>query len=124
MNLLSLLFGFELFIPIVAVGGFFAALITFIYMYFKTRHVQNMALIETGQDSEILKRQFKFSWGTGLKTGLLLIGIGLGFILGILLADVNGWDPPAGVFPMAMIGGGLGLVINHLLVVRNREDID
>lgn len=124
MNLLSLLFGFELLIPIVAVGGFFTALITFIYMYYKTKHAQNMALIETGQDSEILKSRFKFNWGTGLKTGLLLIGLGVGFILGILLADSNGWDAPAGVFPMAMIGGGIGLVVNHILVSRNKEDID
>jgi hypothetical protein len=124
MNLLSLLFGFELFIPIVAVGGFFAALITFIYMYYKTKHVQNMALIETGQDSEMLKSRFNLNWGTGLKTGLLLIGLGLGFILGILLADANGWDSPAGVIPMAMIGGGIGLVVNHLLVSRNNKEID
>ena len=124
MNLLPLLIGIEIFIPIIAIGGFFAALITFIYMNYKTKHAQNMALIETGQDSEILNSRFKFNWGTGLKTGLLLIGLGVGFILGILLADANGWDAPAGVFPMAMIGGGIGLVVNHLLVTKNSEDID
>jgi len=122
MNLFFNLFYAELLIPIFAVIGFFGFAITFVYMYFKTRHSQNMALIETGQSADILKTQFKFNWGTGLKTGLLLIGLGLGFILGILLADVNGWDPPAGVFPMAMIGGGLGLVINHLLVMRRHEE--
>ena len=122
MNLLFFPLGAELFIPIIAVGGFFAAIITFIYMYYRTRHVQNMALIETGQDSDMLRSQMGRNFGTGLKTGLLLIGLGVGFILGTLLANANGWDEPAGVIPMAMIGGGIGLVINHLIEKRNQEE--
>lgn len=109
-------------VPIFAVLGLFGSIITGIFMGAKTRHAERMALIESGQNAEIFAER-KFHQGErGLKTGLFLIGGGLGFILGRLIETALDWDDGSGVFPMTLVGAGVGLVIFYVLMSKRRED--
>ena len=113
----------ELFIPIIAIIGFFGSLITFVYMRYKTLHEQRMALIDSGQSAGIFAE--KRTQSSGLRTGLFFIGVGIGFVIGMMLEQFLRFPDATGVIPMCLIGGGLGLVIHHKMVKNERsEDLD
>ena len=108
--------------PILAILGTFGSLITFIYMRYKSRHTERMALIESGQTADILNEKNLSSGESGLKTGLFFIGGGLGFLIGKIIESAFRWDDGSGIFPMALVGAGIGLVIFHNIVRRNRQN--
>jgi hypothetical protein len=98
-------------VPILAIGGFFAFLIITVYMGVKTNHEQKMALIETGQTSDIFdKKKSPSDRLSALKFGLLATGLGIGYLLGYFLQETNNLDELIRI-PFAIIGGGLGLII-------------
>jgi len=107
--------------PIVAILGTFSAIITYIYMRFKSRHTERMALIESGQSAEIFNEKEYSSGEGGLKTGLFLIGGGSGFFIGKIIESILHWEEGAGIFPMTLVGAGIGLVIFYNLVRKNRR---
>ena len=112
-----------IFIPIISVLGGSIALITYIYIAFRSRHIERMALIEHDKDasifrvtSEEIRKSSRFS---GLKWGLLLAGLGFGLIIGNILDEVFTREP-VGVFSCMMIFGGLALISFH--VFTNKID--
>lgn len=121
----------ELWIPIFAVGGFWGAVITYIVYYYKSRHIERMALIENNKDASIfantvedIKRQ---KTGSSLKVGLLFVGLGLGLILGVIIDTIFNCEP-AGTFASMLVFGGLALIVYHLYEInsdnhKNRGDI-
>lgn len=110
--------GAEIFIPILALMGFFGTIITFIYMRYKSRHQERMALIESGQNAEIFTERKLDDKSNALKYGMLLTGIGLGFFIGILIERALDWPEALGVFPMSVIGGGIGLICFYFLIPK------
>lgn len=112
----------ELLIPIFAVLGTFGAVITSVYMSNKAKHAERMALIESGQTADIFAEKNYHQGERGLKTGLFLIGGGLGFILGRLIESGLDWDEGSGAFPMTLVGAGVGLVIFYILMSKRHED--
>lgn len=110
-------------IPIVAIIGFFSAVITFVYMHYKSRHLQRMALIDSSQNADIFfekKRNDKYS---ALKLGILLVFGGLGFFIGMMI-DYYGPFRIDAVFPIAftLIGSGLGLLVYYGIVSKRDDD--
>ena len=112
--------GSEVFIPLFGIVGFFGSITTFIYMRYKSRHAERMALIESGQSADILAEETYTSKDTSLKNGLFLIGAGLGFVSGNILEEVFNLGDGTGIFPMAAIGAGMGLVIFY--IVKAKKD--
>ena len=112
----------ELFIPLLAIAGFWAAVISFIVYYYKTRHIQRMALIENNKDASIFQGAIeeisKVSKNNSLKYGLLLTGLGMGLIVGVIIDDLFDFEP-AGTFASMLIFGGMSLIINHFLENKN-----
>jgi len=106
-------------IPIIAILGTFGSLTTFIYMRYKSRHTERMALIESGQSAEILKESNFTNGESGLKTGLFLIGGGLGFLIGKIIATTLHWEEPSAIIPMTLVGAGIGLVIFYMIARSN-----
>jgi len=109
-------------VPLFGILGFFGAIITAIYMGSKTRHRERMALIESGQNAEIFSEKQYHQGERGLKTGLFLIGGGMGFFLGNVTETVLGWDDGAAIAPLTAVGAGIGLVIFYILMSKRRED--
>ena len=101
---------------------FFAAVFFAWYFYLKARNKERMALIERDKDvSEIYSKQeirIRVPW---LRIGLLVTGVGLGYIVAIVISMVpfmNTFMREAGeVIPIsAMIFfGGIGIILGHYL---------
>ena len=103
-------------IPIFAIIGFFASVITFIYMKYKSSHAERMALIESGQSAEILSEKSYNNSESSLKNGLFVIGGGLGFLGGRILESILSWDNGSGAIPCGLVGAGIGLVIFYQMM--------
>jgi len=108
-------------IGMIAVIGFFASIITFVYMYFKSKHQQRMALIESGTSADIFAEKQLDNKSSALKWGMLLTGAGIGFYLGILSEHMFGIEEGLGAFPLTIVGGGLGLILFYN-VMKGNED--
>jgi predicted MFS family arabinose efflux permease len=104
-------------IPIIISLGAFV-MVVFLRRY---QNVERMAMIERGlspADSEWHDRSKSTS---GMKWGLLLIGIGLGFLMGYFL-DRQFYMDEVGYFSMIFIFGGLGLVAAHLYMRKQEKE--
>lgn len=87
--------------------GFIISVILAYFYYLKFRNKERSLLIEKGVDlTKIEKRKFP-----GFLIGFTVLGIGIGFFLGFLIR-----------FPietMAIILGGIGLIVGHILDKKN-----
>lgn len=114
----------EILIPIT----FFLSCFGTLYVYFSARNRERMALIEKGLSAELLsaKRKYPKSFWA-LRIGLLLVGLGLGFLFGrILEVSIDfGHAEPVPYFSMIFLFGGIALVSSFFLERRmSREDQD
>ena len=108
-------------VPIVAIIATFTTLLTIAVIYFRTRHTERMALIESGADSSIFYPKRKPQGSLALKIGLLLTGIGLGFFAGFMMDSIMHIGDEI-IFPLVMIGGGLGLILSYGIERRQKLD--
>ena len=99
---------------IVGIIFFSITMIVLIVNFFKTRHNERMALINSGKTAKIFDASDTES-NKSLKFGLLLLAIGLGLLVGIFFDHVFGSEP-AGVFVSIFIFGGLSLIFYHFHV--------
>jgi hypothetical protein len=100
---------------------FFLSIFGVFYLYITTRNRERMAMIEKGVDPALFSsvRQPRVRNGAGvgsgvkftLKTGMFLIGIGIGFVISVLFEGMVDHN----IFPLLVMGvificGGSGLV--------------
>lgn len=111
----------ELLIPILGIIGFWGAIITWVYMSYKSKHQQRMALIESGTSAEIFTERTLDNKSSALKWGMLFIGAGIGFYLGILSEMLLQIEDGLGALPLTFVGGGIGLVLFYKMMA-DRED--
>ena len=75
------------------------------------RYNERMALIEKGMDPALAdKKQNQSSWNDPLVWGLLLTGIGVGFVTGYIIALTTGWNKSIIMHSMAFLLGGISLI--------------
>ena len=97
-------------IPILTSLGLFAMIFGVVYL--KTR--ENMALIEKGMNPKAYANR-PAPYGS-LKTGLLLLGAGVGLLIAFFLdKNIGGWNNEPLYFSLIAIGGGLGLVGSYAI---------
>lgn len=113
---------------------FFLSIFGVFYLHITTRHRERMAMIEKGVDPALFSSirlpqppkgsrsgsGFKFS----LKSGMLIIGIGIGFVISVLFNGVLDRE----FYPLLVIGiificGGSGLIAGFYMG-RNLEKKD
>lgn len=107
---------------IIAITGFFLTMIVLIITYFRTRHLERMALIQSDKTAKIFDADTSDS-NNALKFGLLLLSIGLGLLIGIIFDNILDSEP-AGVFVSILTLGGLSLIIYHFYIVRKKANKD
>mgnify|MGYP001466243089 CR=1 FL=1 len=112
----------EALIPLVAIVGNFSAIIVFIYFYFTSRHRERMALIESGQDARIFKRDSDQP-GRSLKFGMVAVMSGLGLLVANFLERL-GMPGELAYFSMVLIFGGMGLLAYYFTLKVRRETSD
>ncbi|GAB3223048.1 hypothetical protein J0A67_10885 [Algoriphagus aestuariicola] len=93
----------------------FSAIFGMVYVYLTTRNKERLALIEKGADASLFNTGKKNGFGSIiLNLALLAIGIGIGVLIGAMLAQAGMDDDvsfPASIF----IFGGLGLVTSFFV---------
>ncbi len=100
----------EILIPL----AFFACIVLIVYIYYSNRSKERMALIEKGIGAKI----FNYVQSASLfsyKIGFFLIGIGIGSLLGNIVAVNTSLEEGVAYFSMIMLFGGASLVLFHLL---------
>ncbi len=108
-------------IGLVAVAGSISTVAFIAYLFINSRHKVRMALIQHGQEASIFRE--KQSGTSGLKYGLLMVGIGLGILAGMMIESIVGTDSPVPHFSMMLILGGAGLIVYYLISKKQEEDI-
>lgn len=106
-------------VPIVSITLTFITLIVFIVSYFKTRHTERMALIQSGRTARIFDSSNTES-NKALKFGLFFLSIGLGLLSGLIIDRILDTEPAA-VFICMLIFGGISLIIYHTYVERKAK---
>ncbi len=102
--------------------AFFATVLAVVYLYFTTRNKERMALIEKGADASLFyankvpKERNGNGWSIfGLKTGMFLMGIAIGVIMGGILSNSNVLNDGVNYTSMILFFGGLSLVASYLI---------
>ena len=103
--------GLTVLIPLVGTISFFGCVGFVSYLYFKSRHKERMALIETGQDASLFKKTHGIH--SNLKWGYLALAIGVALFIGHFLEEYTTMEDGAGYFPMIFLLGGLALIIYY-----------
>jgi len=97
---------------IIGITGFFITMIVLVVSYFRTRHTERMALINSGRTARIFDANDSES-NKALKFGLLLLSIGLGLLVGLIVDSILNTEP-GGVFVSILIFGGISLIFYHI----------
>lgn len=112
-----------IFVPIILFISSSAVLITFLYLYFSTRHKERMALIESGRDAKIFKEERPRYGTNSLKFGLFFVFVGVGLFTGIMI-ETQGLDVPEAsvTIPLVLISAGAALLVYYRLVREHVEE--
>ena len=106
---------------LIAVAGSITSVVVIAYLLINSRHKIRMALIQHGQEASIFKENNNGS--TGLKYGLLMVGIGLGILVGMLIENIMNTDSPVPRFSMMLILGGAGLITYYVVTKKKENDL-
>jgi hypothetical protein len=107
----------EILIPL----GFFASIVLVVYIYYSGRSKERLALIEKGENAGMFNIKHK-PFPT-LKLGMFLVGIGVGVLVGNLLAYSSSLEEPVAYFSMILLFGGASL-ITFFLIEKKKIDAD
>ena len=102
---------FGMFLSIIITLG---AFVMIVYLR-KFQNIERMAVIDKGLSPDLFKRD-RNSIGA-LRWGLLLIGVGIGFLMGYYLDRTFDMEE-VGYFSMLFIFGGIGLGLSYILEER------
>jgi hypothetical protein len=102
----------EVLIPI----SVFAMVLGIVYLV--VRKKERMALIEKGLTADVLDSHRRAP--SSLKWGMVLLGVGIGILLGRILAEYTMLGEEESFFSMVFLFGGLSLLV-YYFVERNME---
>ena len=102
--------------------AFFALVFGSLYVHLTTRNKERLAMIEKGVNPELFKTKPEPDSGfVTIKSGLFLIGVGIGIIAGYFLKE-SGMDDSAAYFSMILLFGGIALVVSYFIQKKNTEN--
>lgn len=108
----------EIFVPLIV----FATIFGVFYVYFTTRNKERLALIEKGADATLFATGKKYNWKNfALSSGMFLIGIGLGVLVGAILESSLNLNEGVGYTMSIFIFAGLSLVVYYFFA-RKMDD--
>ncbi len=93
----------------------FAGIYGIIQLFVKRK--ERLMLIEKGTNPPEIKSEIPFF--SSFKFGLFFIGIGVGVLIGNILAVTTALEHEVAYFSMVFLFGGLALVIHHVIDKKN-----
>lgn len=108
---------FGMMIPIIITIG---AFVMVVYIR-KFENMEKMAIIDKGLDPSLFKSAKSWPTSGALRSGMLLIGAGMGLLMGYWLDRAFHMDE-VGYFSMLFIFGGLGLILSYLIEERKLKE--
>ena len=85
-------------------------------VYLGVRHKERMALIKNGGNASSLETKSNIL--ESLKWGMIFIGIGLGIIIGKIIASNTSMEEEAAFFSMICLFGGVALMLYYIFANR------
>lgn len=104
----------EILVPI----AIFAVVFGIVFVVVTARNRERMAMIEKGVDPKSFVKETGNKYNI-LKWALLIIGLGIGAVVGNLLATYTDLSDEASYFGPILIFGGLGLLIAFLIIKKS-----
>ena len=103
---------------IMITGIVFATIYGLFFLFIRRR--ERLTLIEKGMDASIFYQKDKNTSYISLRYGMLFIGVGVGILLGNILAVTTNLYEEVAYFSMIFLGGGIALVANYLIEQREK----
>ncbi len=108
----------DVLVPTVLFGSIAAIIISL--SYFKNRRIERTSLIASGKEASLFNEgEEKPRIFSALKFGIFFISIGIGLILGEIVANAGLLSEPVAYTAMTILFGGIGLVVYYLLERKN-----
>jgi hypothetical protein len=108
-------------VPLMAIVGFFASIIIWIYMHYSSRYKERMALLEYGKDTGTFDID-KSERGKTLKYGIVGVMAGLGLFIASVLDHTLGMGADSVYVALTLLFGGAGLIGYYY--IRSPKDMD
>ncbi len=86
--------------------------------YIKTKNRERMQMIEKGINPDEGLKISEYRKYSSLKNGILFLFFGLGLLVGQLLVVFDAFDKPLSHLIMLLIFGGIGFVINFMIIQK------
>ena len=113
----------ELVMPFLGIGLSFMVLYIIFYAI-KSENKLKMALIEKGMDPSLASKKNRTRHSSHLKTGLFLIGLALGIIMGYVLHETTPMDGWVTYPAMILLFGGISLTAYHAMERQKNEFVN
>jgi|WetSurMetagenome_2_1015567.scaffolds.fasta_scaffold150897_2 hypothetical protein len=91
-------------------------------VYLAIRMKERKALIEKGLSAEILDSHKRSVVPSSLKWGMLAVGVGLGILIGRILAAYTCLGEEESFFSMIFLFGGFSLILYHFIARKMERD--
>ncbi len=101
----------EVLIPL----ALFVCIFGIFYVHYTTRNKERLAMIEKGADASLFYTGRKRNRHTSLKWGMFLVGIGLGLLIGNIIAETTRLKEEVAYFSMTFVGGGVALILFYMI---------
>jgi len=88
-------------------------------VYIALRHKERMTLIKTGGNASSIESKGNILGS--LKWGMIFIGIGLGIIIGKIIATSTTMEEEAAFFSMICLFGGVALMLYYIIANRIKK---
>jgi hypothetical protein len=112
----------EALVPIFIVLGFLAAFVLSYFYYIRAKHTEKMVMIEKGYQPPVKQPKVrKKKSNLSLKWGIVIISLAIGLFMGFLVATSTTVHPVISYFSLIMLFGGTGLVLNHYLELKIKD---
>ena len=105
----------EIMVPL----SLFASIVLILYIFYTTRNKERLALIEKGADASLFKTSSKPF--PSLKIGMFFVGVGIGILVGNIIAVSTSLEEPVAYFSMILLFGGASLIAYYLIEKKKTE---
>jgi hypothetical protein len=104
----------EFLTPVFVLGIIFGTVLGIVYLSIRSK--ERKMLVERGLDARIFETKTRVP--SSLKWGLLMVGLGVGIIIGRILAEYTVMSEESAFFSMIFLCGGISLLIYHFMAYR------